>query len=229
MTLNISVREHSHDPQDPPTVKDVQRRLQARGYYIGKYGVDGHFGPDCDAATRKFQRMNALVADGVVGPKTWEKLRVSTTKAAPTTTRTSARVFADLAYRLVTHGIDGTRPAYVFGAEPSLKDPSPDRLDCSELVQWAVYQVTNDSWVDGSRYQYAACRHISVEQAIRTKGALLFLSGSGSPNGIHHVVISMGNGMTAEARSRYTTPQVGSWAAHGRGFQYGGLIPVLRY
>ena len=228
MTLNISRTQHSRDPQEPPTVKDVQRRLQARGYYIGRSGVDGIFGPDCEYATKRFQKMNGLSADGIVGPNTWAKLKVSTTTVATSTPSRSSVTFADKAYRLVTQGIDGSRPAYVFGAEANLKDLSPDRIDCSELVQWAVYQITHDSWVDGSRYQYAACRHISVAQAIKTKGALLFRTGSGSPNGIHHVAVSMGNGMTAEARSRYTTPQVGSWSAHDR-FQYGGLIPVLRY
>lgn len=228
MTLAIGLDQHSRDPQDPPTVKDVQRRLQARGYYIGRYGVDGIFGMDCDAATRRFQKMNGLAADGVVGPLTWKKLSVSTTTPSPSAPPKTSTAFADKVYRLVTHGIDGSRPAYVYGAEVNLNDASPDRIDCSELVQWGVFQITRDSWVDGSRYQYGACRRIGVAEAIKTKGALLFVSGSGSPNGIHHVVVSMGNGMTAEARSRYTTPQVGSWSAHNR-FQYGGLIPVLRY
>jgi peptidoglycan hydrolase-like protein with peptidoglycan-binding domain len=228
MPLNISLTQHSRDPQTEVSVKTVQRRLQARGYYIGKYGVDGIFGQDCDTATRRFQRMNGLTPDGVVGPLTMSKLNVSTSAPAPSAPPKTSTAFADKAYRLVTQGIDGTRPAYVFGAEANLTDPSPDRIDCSELVQWAVYQITHDSWVDGSRYQYAACRHISVAEAIKTKGALLFVTGSGTPNGIHHVAVSMGNGMTAEARSKYTTPQVGSWSAHDR-FQYGALIPTLRY
>jgi len=225
MPLNISTSQHSRDPQIEVSVKSVQRRLQARGYYIGKYGVDGVFGPDCDSATRRFQRMNGLTSDGIVGPQTWDKLRVSTTTPPA---GTSAEKFANHCYSLVTTGIDGIRPAYVFGAEVNLADPSPDRIDCSELVQWGVYQQTRDSWVDGSRNQWAACRHISVDEAIKTKGALLFISGSGSPTGIHHVAVSMGNGSTAEARSAHMTPQVGSWSARGR-FQYGGLIPVLHY
>ncbi len=227
MTLNISRTQHNRDPQPAPCVKDVQRRLQARGYYIGPSGVDGIFGPDCETGTKRFQRMNGLTADGIVGPATWKKLQVSTS-TPPSGLVTSAKAFADHCYRLVTSGIDGSRPAYVFGAEARLSDASPDRIDCSELVQWGVYQQTKDSWVDGSRYQYSACRHISVAEAIKTKGALLFQSGSGTPNGIHHVAISMGNGMTAEARSRYMNPQVGSWSAHNR-FQYGGRIPTLRY
>lgn len=34
--------------------------------------VDGIFGPNTEAATRDFQRNHGLVADGIVGPKTWK-------------------------------------------------------------------------------------------------------------------------------------------------------------
>jgi cell wall-associated NlpC family hydrolase len=227
MTLNISKTQHNHDPQPEVSVRSVQNRLLARGFSVGPYGADGRYGDATEQSVRRFQNkyLGVNEVDGVVGPKTWGMLAKSTT--APTAT--SASKFADLAYRLVTQGIDGTRPVYRFGAEARLTDPSPDALDCSELVQWAVYQLTKNAWIDGSAAQYSgsAGHHISVTEGIRTKGALLFLSGSGSPNGIHHVVISMGNGHTAEARS--TKAGCGSWPATGRGFQYATKIPVLHY
>ncbi|MBI1242316.1 N-acetylmuramoyl-L-alanine amidase [Umezakia ovalisporum] len=47
-------------------VKYIQHRVGA--------GVDGIYGPQTGAAIRKFQRQNGLLADGIVGRMTWQKL-----------------------------------------------------------------------------------------------------------------------------------------------------------
>lgn len=246
MPLNISVSQHWHDPQTEVSVKSVQRRLIARGYYCGPTAADGWFrgadDPDGSEsntlrALKRFQAFNGLAKDGVVGPLTWGKLKVSTTTVHPAATATSAQAMADFTARWLTTGLDGSRPVYVFGAEINLAgDSSPDRTDCSEAMQYGVYHQVHDSWVDGSHNQWAACHHITVAQALRTKGALVFQSGSGSPNGIHHVGMSLGDGSVAQARSRYPQPgelssgrpqTCGIWK--GQHWDYAGLIPVLRY
>ena len=53
-------------------VYTLQRLLVSKGY--DPKGIDGIFGPGCDAAVRKFQKDNKLVIDGCVGPKTWGAL-----------------------------------------------------------------------------------------------------------------------------------------------------------
>lgn len=106
---------------------------------------------------------------------------------------------------------------YVWAAEASPSDPDPDAFDCSELVQWAAARV-GVRFVDGSSAQIAACRSISVAQAIRTRGALLHHPG--------HIAISLGNGRTIEAAN--SRVGVVSYSAAGR-FTRGGLIPGIAY
>ena len=53
-------------------VQRLQMELQARGY--DPKGVDGSFGPGCDAALRACQKDLGLTADGSCGPATLAKL-----------------------------------------------------------------------------------------------------------------------------------------------------------
>lgn len=222
MTLNISVAVHNRDPQPSPDVHYVQNILHRKGLY--DYAIDGIYGDKSRYGVVRFQAQAGLDKDGIVGPLTYRKLAASDPIRPP---RTDAARMADLFYRLVTQGIDGTRPVYGFGAEVSMHDPSPDRIDCSEGTQWSVTQVDGETWIDGSANQYRACTHISVQEAIHTKGALLFSSSNGLASGVHHVAVSMGDGRTAEARS--TAKGCGSWSATDGRFNLAGKIPVLRY
>jgi peptidoglycan hydrolase-like protein with peptidoglycan-binding domain len=63
--------------QDPPItgddVKAAQQRLLALGYVqVGP--ADGVFGPNTEAALRAFQTLNQLEVDGILGPRSWERL-----------------------------------------------------------------------------------------------------------------------------------------------------------
>lgn len=118
---------------------------------------------------------------------------------------------------------------YVFGAEASPSNPRPRAFDCSEFVEWLCLRL-GIYMPDGSRAQYAHCKRkgleVSVEQAIRTPAALLFVYGTGN-NRTEHVAISQGNGKTIEAAGRaYGTLQRN---ARGRSFNKAGLIPGLNY
>lgn len=121
---------------------------------------------------------------------------------------------------------------YVFGAEASLDDSNPDTFDCSELTQWAADQV-GVTIPDGAMYQYLELKQqgelMPVEEALRTKGALLFYfsseptPGGGRPS-TAHVAISLGDGRTIEARG--SSYGVNEFPAADR-FNYAGVIPGL--
>ena len=121
---------------------------------------------------------------------------------------------------------------YVFGSEAGLDDPDPDAFDCSELTQWAADQV-GVTIPDGATYQYldlkAKGHLLPVEEALHTKGALLFYFSSeptaagGRPSSAH-VAISLGDGKTIEARG--TSYGVNEFGGAGR-FNRAGVIPEM--
>lgn len=51
----------------------IQQALKNAGYYQGP--IDGKIGPGTREAIKKFQADQGLTADGIVGRKTWEKLK----------------------------------------------------------------------------------------------------------------------------------------------------------
>ena len=55
-------------------VKELQRLLTSHGYGLPKYGIDGSFGAETEAAVKKLQRDWGLDETGVVNSETWEKL-----------------------------------------------------------------------------------------------------------------------------------------------------------
>ena len=55
------------------SVEDVQKALVRAGLDPGP--VDGHAGRKTKSAIKAFQRRNNLKADGVVGEKTWARLK----------------------------------------------------------------------------------------------------------------------------------------------------------
>lgn len=126
---------------------------------------------------------------------------------------------------------------YVFGTETLPTDPNPRAFDCSELVQWCCDRLgVVPAMPDGAWVQVAHCRAhsnlVSVNSAIATQGALLFLfagdpfSSKGRPR-VSHVAISLGDGRTIEARG--TAYGTGIFTAHNRGWTHAGLVPGLVY
>lgn len=53
-----------------PVVKQLQENLIKLGYYLGKYGADGSYGEDTEAAVIIFQLDKHLKTDGIAGPIT---------------------------------------------------------------------------------------------------------------------------------------------------------------
>lgn len=55
-------------------VKEIQRKLLELGYKLPKYGADGDFGSETEAAVKAFQKDWGLKTDGIVGEETLKML-----------------------------------------------------------------------------------------------------------------------------------------------------------
>jgi len=121
---------------------------------------------------------------------------------------------------------------YVWGAEADADEVNPDAFDCSELVQWAAGRAGVEMG-DGTWNQYLSLKGdgmtMSVEEAMRTPGALLFrfssepVAGGGRPTSAH-VAISLGDGRTIEAAGRRTGVIYGE---ADNGYTHAGVIPGI--
>ena len=73
MHLPLARATETSDVTNQINSTDIQKALTESGFYKGS--IDGVLGKKTKAAIRKFQEANNLKADGVCGPKTWEKLK----------------------------------------------------------------------------------------------------------------------------------------------------------
>jgi hypothetical protein len=121
---------------------------------------------------------------------------------------------------------------YVFGAQAAdqghVLSDDPDAFDCQELVEWSAAKLGIEA-KDASYMQYDELERtnhtMSVEDALKTPGALLFSTGANGK--VHHVAISIGDGVhTIEAKGR--AYGVGEFEAGNR-FDKAGMLPGLDY
>lgn len=219
-------------------VLEMQKMLKAAGFDPGP--LDGLFGPRTLKALKAYQTATGEKVDGTLELKEYKRLKGNYEKITGSgfddprqgfspsgqfqgvnenfTVQTSGAQGRGTAAEMLRLALEQRGDRYVFGAEVNLNDKNPNTFDCSELVQWAVHQA-GGSIPDGSQNQRAAAKRITVAEASRIPGALLF-------NG-HHVAISLGDGVhTIEAMGSKYGVTIGTI---GRRFEDGGLVRGLQY
>jgi hypothetical protein len=130
---------------------------------------------------------------------------------------------------------------YVFGARAPLTNPDwRGPWDCAEFASWCTYQATGVIYgaeptadpvmadpYTGYWAQHARMRGriVSVQDAAEIAGALLLREPRTGRTG--HIAISDGEGGTIEAHS--TATGVGRHRVAGRRWDFGVLVPGIRY
>ena len=186
-------------------VKDLQNLLNNAGAGIK---VDGSFGRGTYNAVRNFQSSAGIGVDGVVGPRTWDKLNsgkveISTTRAASTAApapKTSAQ--SDVSGEAIVESAKkylGT--PYVWGGS------SPSGFDCSGLTS-KVYREHGISIPRTARKQAFGGTIISESEA-RPGDLVVF-----TQNNYGHVGIYAGDGKVVDAsRSRQKVVHRDIWTS----------------
>ncbi len=124
-----------------PQVTDLQRRLEAAGYWIG--GVDGQYGTLTHQAVLAVQKVAGIGRDGIYGPATRQALEAG---ARPTPTTTSGlAVEVDKARQVVLivrdgrlewifNSSTGTELPYTYEGQEYLADTPPGRFRITREV-----------------------------------------------------------------------------------------------
>ena len=110
----------------------------------------------------------------------------------------------------------------------SFADAGRMGTDCSGFIMFCLHHTFGDARdfrMTTSQVQAQKVRQIPIEQALNTRGALLF--GGGGPGTATHVEMSMGDG-GGSVGSRSTRSGTGQFPA-GYNWTYAGLIPWIDY
>ena len=201
--INVSpgVRENRWgDLYDPLTNARAAYEVSGGGTNIRPWSVthDRHAGTAQDYRTYLDEARAAAAAVGADG--------VTGTVATDAGTGTAA-TGGGAGEVFVQAALSQVGDPYVFGHNVDLADQDPEAFDCSELVEWAAHQA-GVQVQDGTWNQYLQMESqgalAGVDEAIRTRGALLFsfsetpTAGGGRPSQAH-VAISLGDGRIIEA------------------------------
>ncbi|WP_308201604.1 peptidoglycan recognition protein family protein [Priestia endophytica] len=124
-------------------VKGLQGKLQSLGFNIGKYGIDGQYGPSTETAVKAFQKKYGLAADGIAGQLTLNKL--------------------DQVYKAAQ------QPKETPVTPPKKEEPKVDtsKLPVSKQFELEVKKATERGITNGARPQDIATREEAMVMAKR--------------------------------------------------------------
>jgi hypothetical protein len=151
-------------------VRKLQEGLNTLPSQLAKLVADGQFGPKTQGRVKEFQSKSGLVADGIVGPLTWEKLLALLAQASqggvPVMPAMNASVFDALRPLVLTiaqqhmgkvdfsqmvlgrpRGIDFIKEVFQFAANVPLTDANfVNAKGAWDPIPWVGLKTQQKSW-----------------------------------------------------------------------------------
>ncbi|NLB88479.1 MAG: L,D-transpeptidase family protein [Syntrophomonadaceae bacterium] len=125
------LRYEPDDLMQGPDVLEIQELLKNAGYKVGQ--IDGTFGLNTEQAVIKFQSDHQILADGIVGPNTWNLLNFYASSNQRISQAKLPRIHVDVDKRRLTfYNTDGTSKTYKV-AVGRRSNPTP-------LGNWVITQ-----------------------------------------------------------------------------------------
>lgn len=135
-----------------PEVTQLQRLLNQKVVPNPNLTADGDFGPRTDRAVRAFQGQQGLMADGIVGPRTWSKLSGGPAVPAGTGEPRWMQVARQEIGVRETAGSAHNPRVIQYHASTSLQATTDETPWCASFVNWCLTQ----SGVSGTNSAAAA-------------------------------------------------------------------------
>ena len=119
-------------------VEDLQKKLIALGYDLGKYGADGDYGSATEKAVKKFQKDHSIGQDGIAGPLTFSALD----KALQAFDRTYSQIdFVKDVQRCLGATVDGIAGPETLGKTITLSTMRNRKHAVVQYVQKRLYTL----------------------------------------------------------------------------------------
>lgn len=170
--------------------KEVQTKLVAKGYSVGKSGADGIIGKDSVKAIKQFQTDAGLVSDGKVGSKTWKVLDGSFKKPTSKSTSTSKSSVIKVGSKVTVKktatkfATGDSMASFVKGSTYKVAQVKSDRVRLAGINSWVflkdIVGASTTTATKSKSKAKATSKNYAVNGKVKIKSSATYYVNTGS-------------------------------------------------